>query len=427
MWAQTNVPSFQNQMRLLSIHEYQSQKIMRDYGISVPQGSVASSPDEAFNVATALATPDLVVKAQVLAGGRGLGHFDNGFKGGVHKVSSPEEARDIAAKMLGHRLFTKQTGPEGKPVNKVLIAKRHYVRREGYFAILLDRAYGGPVMVGSKEGGVDIEKVAEESPNAIVKIPVNLDKGPSTDQTKKMAEAMGFSGAQVPQAQQQIGGLFKLFREKDCTMVEVNPLVETNEGTVMCMDAKLNFDDNAEFRQKEVFALEDPSQKDSREVEAKKADLNYIALDGNIGCLVNGAGLAMSTMDIIKLYGGEPANFLDVGGGASKEQITAAIRILSNDPKVKVILINIFGGILRCDILALGLIAAASELSLSIPLIVRLQGTNVDKAKDIISKSGLRIVTADDLDEAAQKAVNAYKILTLAKDAGLGVKFELPL
>jgi len=210
-------------------------------------------------------------------------------------------------------------------------------------------------------------------------------------------------------------------------MVEVNPFVETNEGTIMCMDAKLNFDDNTEFRQKETFTLEDPTQKDSREVEAKKADLNYIALDGNIGCLVNGAGLAMSTMDIIKLYGGEPANFLDVGGGASKEQITAAIRILSNDPQVKVILINIFGGILRCDILALGLIAAASELSLSIPLIVRLQGTNVEKAKEIISKSGLRIVTADDLDEAAQKAVNAYKILTLAKDAGLGVKFELPL
>jgi len=308
-----------------------------------------------------------------------------------------------------------------------LIAKRHYIRREGYFALLLDRAFGGPVMVGSKEGGVDIEKVAEENPGAIVKIGVDLDKGPTDAQSGQLAETMGFQGPQKQSAQQQIKNLYKLFREKDCTMVEVNPIAETNEGQVMCMDAKLNFDDNAEFRQKDIFELQDTSQMDSREVEAKKYDLNYIALDGNIGCLVNGAGLAMSTMDIIKLNGGSPANFLDVGGGASKDQIIAAIRILSNDPKVKVILINIFGGIMRCDIIALGLIAAASELSLKVPLVVRLQGTNVAEAKKLITNSGLRIVTADDLDEAAQKAVSACKILDLAKESGLGVKFELPI
>jgi len=416
-----------NQARWLSIHEYQSHKLMRDYGVNVPVSSVASTPEEALNVATALNTPDLVVKAQILAGGRGLGHFDSGLKGGVQKCSSPEEVRDIAAQMLGHKLITKQTGSEGRLVNKLLVAKRHFVRREAYFAILLDRTFGGPVMVGSKEGGVDIEKVAEENPSSIVKIGVDLAKGPTPDQTKKLSEALGFHGDQITQSQQQITNLYKLFKEKDCTMLEINPLVETSDGVVMAMDAKINFDDNSEYRQKDVFALEDTTQKDSREVEAKKWDLNYIALDGSIGCLVNGAGLAMATMDIIKLYGGSPANFLDVGGGATKQQVTAAISILSKDPKVKVILVNIFGGIMKCDVIALGLIAAATELRLRLPLVVRLQGTNVNEAKKLIADSGLRIVTADDLDEAAQKAVNANRILNLAAESGLDVKFELPL
>jgi len=420
--------AFQSQKRLLSLHEYQSQRLMRDYGVAVPLSSVASTPDEAFNVATSLKSQDLIVKAQILAGGRGLGHFNNGLKGGVHKCSSPEEVRDIASKMLGQKLFTKQTGPEGKLVNKVLVAMRHFVRRESYFAITLDRSFGGPVMVGSKEGGVDIEKVAEENPNSIVKFGVNIDSGPTPEQTKELAESLGFHGEnQVFQAQNQISSLYKLFKEKDCTMLEVNPLVETSEGKVMCMDAKINFDDNAEFRQKEIFSMEDSSQKDTREVEAKKWDLNYIALDGSIGCLVNGAGLAMATMDIIKLYGGSPANFLDVGGGATQQQVTAAIRILSHDPKVKTILVNIFGGIMRCDVIALGLIAATTELGLRLPLIVRLQGTNVSEAKKLIHDSHLRIVTADDLDEAAQKAVSAARILTLAAESGLDVKFELPL
>jgi len=419
--------NFSQQRRWLSLHEYQSQKLMKDYGISVPLSGVASSPEEAFRVATELNSPDQIVKAQILAGGRGLGHFDSGLKGGVHKCSSPEEVRDITSKMLGHKLFTKQTGPDGKMVNKVLVAMRHFVRRESYFAITLDRSYGGPVIVGSKEGGVDIEKVAEENPTSIVKVGVDLDNGPTSAQTKIISEALGFHGEQVVQAQKQISNLYRLFKEKDCTMLEVNPLVETSEGKVMCMDAKINFDDNAEYRQKEIFANEDFSQKDAREVEAKKWDLNYIALDGSIGCLVNGAGLAMATMDIIKLYGGSPANFLDVGGGATQQQVTAAIRILSHDPKVKTILVNIFGGIMRCDVIALGLIAATTELGLRLPLIVRLQGTNVSEAKKLIHDSHLRIVTADDLDEAAQKAVSATRILTLAAESGLDVKFELPL
>lgn len=419
--------SLKQQSRFLSLHEYQSQKLMRDYGVSVPLSSVASTPEEAFNVATALNFPDLVVKAQILAGGRGLGHFDSGLKGGVQKCSTAEEVRDIAKQMLGHKLITKQTGPEGKTVNKVLVAKRHFVRREAYFAITLDRSFGGPVMVGSKEGGVDIEKVAEENPTAIVKFGVDLDKGPTAEQTKRLSEALGFHGDQVLQSQKLVSNLFKLFKDKDCTMLEINPLVETSDGVVMCMDAKINFDDNAEFRQKDIFSLEDESQKDGREVEAKKWDLNYIALDGSIGCLVNGAGLAMATMDIIKLYGGSPANFLDVGGGATQQQVTAAIRILSHDPKVKVILVNIFGGIMRCDIIALGLIAATTELGLRIPLVVRLQGTNVAEAKKLIHDSGLRIMTADDLDEAAKTAVNAARILNLAAESNLNVKFELPL
>eukprot|EP01118_Nematostelium_gracile_P007770 TRINITY_DN2543_c0_g1_i1.p1 TRINITY_DN2543_c0_g1~~TRINITY_DN2543_c0_g1_i1.p1 ORF type:complete len:446 (-),score=139.91 TRINITY_DN2543_c0_g1_i1:102-1439(-) len=419
---------FQNQQtRNLSLHEYQSVKLMKDYGVNVPVSSVASTSDEAFNIATALNSPDLVVKAQVLAGGRGLGHFDSGLKGGVQKCGDPDEVKSYAAKMLGHKLFTKQTGPDGKLVEKVLVAQRHYIRREAYFAILLDRSFGGPVMVGSSQGGVDIEKVAEENPDAIIKIGVDLEKGPTNEQTKTLAEKLGFHGKQLQAAQSQISNLYKLFKEKDVTMLEINPMAETSDGQVMCMDAKINFDDNAEFRQKSIFEQEDPSQKDSREVEAKKWDLNYIALDGSIGCLVNGAGLAMATMDIIKLNGGNPANFLDVGGGATQQQVTAAIRILTSDPKVKVILVNIFGGIMRCDVIALGLITAATELGLRVPLIVRLQGTNVNEAKKLLADSGLRIMTADDLDDAAQKAVNANRILTLAAESGLDVKFELPL
>jgi len=415
------------QFRKLHLHEYQSQALMKPYGINIPAGSVALTADEAERIAEALHSPDLIVKAQVLAGGRGLGVFDNGFKSGVHPCHNAQQVREIADKMLGHRLFTKQTGPQGKPVNKVLVAKRYFLRRETYLAILLDRVACGPVLVGSAQGGVDIEKIAAESPDAIIKEPFDLTIGPKPEQTARMARSLGFPDILVPQVQKQISALHKFFVDKDATLVEINPFAETSAGEIVSVDCKINFDDNAAFRQKDAFSLEDLSQKDPREVQAAKFDLNYIGLDGNIGCLVNGAGLAMSTLDLIKFHGGSPANFLDIGGGASKQQVTEAIKILSQDPRVKVILINIFGGIMRCDIIALGLIAAVKELSLKIPLIVRLQGTSVIEAKQLMADSGLRIISVDDLDEAAQKACNATKILQIAEDAHLSISFELPL
>jgi len=418
---------FLQQIRSLHLHEYQSQGLMKDSGINVPTSSVASTEEEAFNIARALDTQDFVVKAQILAGGRGLGLFDNGFKGGVHICNSVKQVRDLASKMLGHRLITKQTGPEGKPVSKVLIGRRYFVRRETYFAIVLDRAFNGPVLVGSSKGGVDIESVAKETPELIVKEPIDLLTGVQPHQTERIARELGFSESKIPLVQQQIEKMYNFFLKKDCTLLEINPFVETNEGEVLCMDAKLNIDDNASFRQKELFDQEDKTQQDLKEVIASKYDLNFIALDGDIGCLVNGAGLAMATMDIIKLNGGLPANFLDVGGGATKQQVTEAIKLLSSDKNVKSILINIFGGIMKCDIIALGLISAAKELHLKIPLIVRLQGTNVHEAKQIMADSGLRILSADDLDDAAQKAVKSSAIVKIAEAAHLSVSFELPL
>lgn len=415
------------QKRGLNIHEYQSQALLKQYGIHVPAGSMATNPDEAERIAEALNTQDLIIKAQVLAGGRGLGVFDSGLRGGVKLCNSPKEVRTYAEQMLGHTLVTKQTGPEGKLVNKVLIAKRHFLRRETYIAIMLDRGFGGPVFVGCSQGGVDIEKIAHETPSMIVKEPIDIQKGPTPHQTEKLARSLGFSDQRIPLVQQQLANLYKFFIEKDCTLAEVNPFAETSDGEVMCIDAKVSFDSNAGFRQKDLASMKDSTQQDPREVEAEKYDLNYIGLDGSIGCLVNGAGLAMATMDIIKLYGGSPANFLDVGGGATKQQVTEAIKILSHDPKVKVILINIFGGIMRCDVIALGLIAAVRELSLKIPLVVRLQGTNVAEAKKLMLDSGLRILSADDLDDAAQKSVNADRIIEIAEKSGLDVSFELPL
>lgn len=401
---------------------------MKDYGIKVPPGSIAVTPSEAERVAIALDSPDLVIKAQILAGGRSLGVFENGFKGGVHLCQNPAEIKEIASKMLGHRLITKQTGPEGRLVDKVLISKRFFIRKERYIAYLLDRLSEGPVLVASAHGGVDIEKVAEEHPNSIVKEKIeDIDVGPTDEQLKSVAQKLLFTSDKFLEFSDQMKKLYKLMIERDALMIEVNPFVETSNGELMCMDAKLNFDDNAHFRQQALFKLEDTSQKDPREREAALHDLNYIGLDGNIGCLVNGAGLAMATMDIIKLAGGKPANFLDIGGGASQRQVTEAIKILSHDPNVKVILINIFGGIMRCDIIALGLIAATKELSLKIPLVVRLQGTRVKEAKDVIENSGLRIVMADDLDLAAERAVKMAQILDLARQVHVDVSFELPL
>eukprot|EP00741_Cyanophora_paradoxa_P009895 tig00001718_g9585.t1 len=365
-------------VRRLNLHEHESQELMRDFGIKVPKGQVAKTPEEAEKAAKELNVQDVVVKAQVLAGGRGLGKFTNGFQGGVHICTEAKDAREIASKMLGQRLVTKQTGAEGRPCNKVYVTERVYLRKESYFAILMDRKHGGPVLVGSPRGGVDIEGVAAATPHLIFTEPVDITKGPSKEQTLRLAKAMGFSAACVPAAQEQIEKLYALFIKSDATLVEINPFAETPTGDVLCVDAKLNFDDNAGFRQKEVFARRDTSQEDAREVQAAEFDLNYIGLDGNIGCLVNGAGLAMATMDIIKLYGGSPANFLDVGGGANAKQVTEAFKILNADPRVQAILVNIFGA--SC-------------------------GTNVEAAREMIGKSSVPLVTESDLDKAAQLSV----------------------
>ncbi|GAM25950.1 hypothetical protein SAMD00019534_091250 [Acytostelium subglobosum LB1] len=413
--------------RFLNIHEYQAQKLMKAYGIDCPKGNVADTPDEAEKLSELLNTQDYVVKAQILAGGRGKGIFSSGLKGGVHICSTPEEVKKYASKMIGHTLITKQTGPSGKVVNKIYIAERHYLRREMYFAILMDRKTGGPLMIASPEGGVDIETVARETPGAIFVEPIDIFKGVQPEQTLRLAQKIGVSPKNIAKAQDQMTRLYNFFIKHDCTMVEINPMAETSSGDVLCMDAKLNFDDNASFRQKEVFELRDRSQEDPREVKASTYDLNYIGLDGNIGCLVNGAGLAMATMDIIKHYGGSPANFLDVGGGATQKQVTEAIKLISSDPNVKSILVNIFGGIMKCDIIAMGIIQAVKELSIKTPLVVRLQGTNVETAKKIMEESGLRLIAADNLDDAAEKSVRIADIVTLAEKAELDVSFKLPL
>eukprot|EP01137_Pigoraptor_chileana_P035563 Opistho-2@29784 len=415
------------QVRNLSIHEYHSMDLLRKFGINVPRGKVARTAMEAEQIAADLSTEDMVIKAQVLAGGRGKGTFESGLKGGVRTIFSPAEARMYAEKMIGQKLFTKQTGPQGRICNEVYICERMYARREYYFAILMDRANQGPVIVASAFGGVDIETVAAENPDAIITEPIDITAGLTKAQARKVAQKMGFTPGCLDGAADNMLRLYDLFIKHDSTMVEINPMAEDASGKVFCMDAKVTFDENASFRQKEVFELRDRTQEDEREVAASKHDLNYIGLDGSIGCLVNGAGLAMATMDIIKLHGGKPANFLDVGGGASAQQVTEAFKIISSDTKVNAILVNIFGGIMRCDVIAQGIIAAASQLSIRIPLIVRLQGTRVDDAKKLIADSGLRIIAVDDLDEAARKAVQLANIVTLAQDADISVKFELPI
>lgn len=413
--------------RNLHVHEYQAQKLMKQFGINCPTGGVAETVPEVDKIADVLSSEDVVIKAQILAGGRGKGFFNNGFKGGVHICSSRKDLNEKAKSMLGHTLFTKQTGAKGRPVTKVFVCERYYIRKEMYFAILLDRKAGGTAMVVSDQGGMDIEGVAKENPNAITVEPFDIEKGPTDEQTLKVARIMGFSDKAIPQAQAQMKKMYEFFRKYDCTMLEINPMSETNSGSVLAMDSKLNFDDNASYRQKEVFQLRDKSQEDPREVQASDYDLNYIGLDGTIGCLVNGAGLAMATLDIIKQNGGSPANFLDVGGGATQKQVSEAIKIISSDPNVKSILINIFGGIMKCDVIALGLIAAVKEIGLKIPLVVRLQGTNVDAARKIMEESGLRLIATTDLDEAAKKAVRVAEIVKLAEQAELDVSFQLPL
>ena len=348
---------------------------------------------------------DVVLKSQILAGGRGLGHFSDGLQGGVHIVPSGE-AQDVGEKMLGQLLITKQTGAAGKPVNTVLVAQKMKLINEMYFAILLDRASAGPMVIACSEGGTSIEDLAEKHPEKIIRMKIDIKTGLTEAQARDLAERLDVKGS-ISDAVTQLQALYDVFINNDCTMLEINPLAETNELQLIAADAKLNFDDNAEYRQKDLFALRDHSQEDPREVAAGKFDLNYIGLDGNIGCMVNGAGLAMATMDIISLHGAAPANFLDVGGNASEQQVVEAFKILTADAKVKALLVNIFGGIMKCDVIASGIVSAAKQVGLQVPLVVRLEGTNVEAGKEILEKSGMDIIAAADLDDAAKKAVAA--------------------
>jgi succinyl-CoA synthetase beta subunit len=391
----------------MNIHEYQAKELLQKFGVATTRGKVAATADEAEKIAAEIAPAEIVVKAQIHAGGRGKGTFANGFKGGVHVVKTVAEAREVAGKMLGQTLVTHQTGAAGRVVNRVLVAESADIAREIYFAILLDRATEAPLIVASTEGGVEIESVAEKSPGKIMREAVDPLAGLQAFQTRKLAKQLKFESGQIKAAAKLFDGLYRTFIGLDCSMVEVNPLVVTKKGEVLALDAKFNFDDNALYRHPEIAAMRDTAEEDPREVEASRHGLNYIGLDGNIACLVNGAGLAMATMDIIKFYGGSPANFLDVGGGATEEQVTEAFKILISDPKVQAILVNIFGGIMRCDVIAQGIINAAKTVQLTVPLVVRLEGTNVDSGKKMIAESGLSVITADDLGDAAQKAVRA--------------------
>merc|ERR1712019_71995 len=397
--------------RQLNLHEHMSIDILRDYGIKVPAGRIATSAAEAVAMSKELPGSDTVVKAQVLAGGRGRGHFDNGFQGGVHICYNEEQVEQTASQMIGANLITKQTDENGRPCNKVFLCERRYPRREYYCSITMDRGTGssdsqfGPVLVASAAGGMNIEEVAESNPDAIVKYHIDINNGLSMAEAVEVATKVVFPKESIDEAADFFCKLYKVFCEKDCTTVEINPMSEDYDGSIMAMDAKLNFDDNAEYKHKQLFELKDWAQEDQREAVAAEADLNYIGLDGQIGCLVNGAGLAMATMDIVKLEGGEPANFLDLGGGVQEQGVYEAFRIITSDPRVKTILVNIFGGIVNCEVIARGINRAYAELGITVPVVCRLEGTDVDSAKAILAASGNPVESADSMQEAAQKAV----------------------
>ncbi len=389
----------------MNIHEYQAKAVLREFGVPVPRGVAVFSVDEAVKAAQELATPVVVVKAQIHAGGRGKA-------GGVKVVRSIDDVRKEAERILGATLVTKQTGPKGKQVNRLYIEEGSMIDRELYLAALVDRSTSRVAFVVSTEGGMDIEEVARVTPEKIVTITVDPVAGICPHHVRRVSEALKLSGDLPKQMSVILTGLYRAFTEKDMSLLEVNPLIVTKDNRLICLDAKIGFDDNALYRHPDVVVLRDLTEEDEKEIEASKFDLNYVALDGTIGCMVNGAGLAMATMDIIKLYGEEPANFLDVGGGASAEKVAAAFKIITSDPKVKGILVNIFGGIMKCDVIAEGVVAAVKEVGLRVPLVVRLEGTNVDLGKEIIAKSNLNVTSADDLDDAAQKIVKAVRTTT---------------
>jgi succinyl-CoA synthetase beta subunit len=395
----------------MNIHEYQAKSLLKKYGVAVPRGGVAYTGDEAGKVARELGGAVWVVKSQIHAGGRGAGRFkeEPSGKGGVRVVKSVDDVVANTSAMLGKVLVTKQTGAAGREVKRVYVEEGLEIKREIYLGMLVDRATSRVTAMASSEGGMEIEEVAAAHPEKILRLAIDPATGLQPYHARKIAFFLGLEGKQVGAAAQFLAGMYKAFVELDASIVEINPLVVTGEGQVVALDAKMNFDDNALFRHKDVAEMRDVSEEDPMEVEASKHDLNYVKLDGNIGCMVNGAGLAMATMDIIKLYGGEPANFLDVGGGATKERVTSAFKLILADPKVEGILVNIFGGIMRCDVIAEGIVAAAREVSLTVPLVVRLEGTNVNLGKKILADSGLPIKSADDLADAAKKIVTAVR------------------
>jgi succinyl-CoA synthetase beta subunit len=395
----------------MNIHEYQGKQLLSKYGVPVPRGKVAFSVEEAVKAAENLGSSVFVVKSQIHAGGRGAGRFqaDPNGKGGVRVAKSIDEVRENATEMLGQVLVTKQTGEMGKKVNRLYIEEGCDIARELYVGMLLDRESSRLTMMASTEGGMEIEEIAEKTPEKILKVAINPATGMLPFHARQLAFGLGLEGKQVSATVKFILSIYRAFTDLDCSIIEINPLVVSSSGDVIALDAKINFDDNALYRHKDVEALRDESEEDPAELEAAKHDLNYIKLDGSIGCMVNGAGLAMGTMDIIQLYGGSPANFLDVGGGATKERVTTAFKIILSDKNVEGILVNIFGGIMRCDIIAAGVVAAAREVSLNVPLVVRLEGTNVEQGKQIMVDSGLPIISADNLADAAAKIVKAVK------------------
>jgi succinyl-CoA synthetase beta subunit len=395
----------------MNIHEYQAKELLKRHGVAVLDGHVAWTADEAVAAAGKLPGPVFVVKSQIHAGGRGAGRFadDPNGKGGVRITHSVDEVRAAADAMIGHVLVTKQTGPAGRPVHRVYVEAGCDIARELYFSLLVDRATGRITLVASSEGGMEIEEVAAHQPEKILRVAIDPTTGLSGHHIRRLTSGLGLAGEQAKSFGKMVNGLYAAFTGLDCSIVEINPLVVTKQDTIIALDAKISFDDNALFRHAELEKLRDEAEEDPKELEAEKYGLNYVALDGNIGCMVNGAGLAMATMDIIKLYGMAPANFLDVGGGATKERVTAAFKIILSDPNVEGILVNIFGGIMRCDVIAEGVVAAARDVRLSVPLVVRLEGTNVELGRAILARSNMPIIAASDLADAAEKIVTAVK------------------
>eukprot|EP00796_Vickermania_ingenoplastis_P005229 gene5230-3744_t len=409
-FARLCTPKAAVQRRFLNIHEYQSKALLKEHGCSVEFGIPCKTIQEVEAACAKIKTEKKVVKSQILAGGRGKGTFKDGYQGGVKVCDNAADAVAAAKAMLGNTLITKQTGPAGQKVETLYITEAiPSIKRELYLSLILDRKTASPMFVGSAEGGMAIEELARDQPEKIKTMRVNVAEGIDKDACVAYAKELGFTGESAVKAAEQIVNIYNIGKSKDCTMIEINPFVELGDGNVMLIDAKLGFDDNASYRQKDIFSLEDKSQIDAKEVMAQKYDLNYIALSGNVGCLVNGAGLAMGTMDLISFHGGSPANFLDVGGSASEDQIVAALNIITGDPNVKSILVNIFGGIMKCDVIAAGIVKASKQLKADVPVVVRLSGTNEELGRKILKESGVKVHTAEDFDSAARLAVELTK------------------